>query len=161
MRGCFRGCSRRVFEVRITLSKSLTRSRQFRNEIHGDPYTEAFTRRFNLERTIPSRAAAKSGERLLCDIRIGAHIRHPSRRASRFLREWSDGCYTDLSRIVIRRVYGDLRLSTVVDSTRDLPRYLIRRLDFQLSSKNRRGSAIYKIVSRNSGKLVCGYCKYR
>lgn len=88
MRGCFRGCSRRVFEVRITLSKSLTRSRQFRNEIHGDPYSEAFTRRFNLERTIPLRAAAKSGEQLLYDIRtIEAHIRHPHRRASKFLRE--------------------------------------------------------------------------
>lgn len=117
MRGCFRGCSRRVFEVRITLSKSLTRSRQFPNEIHGDPYTEAFTWWFNLERTIPSRAAAKSGEQLLYDIRtIEAHIRHPLRRALKFLREWSDDYYIVLSCIVIRRVYGDLRLSSVVGS---------------------------------------------
>lgn len=96
MQGCFRGCSRRVFEVRITLSKSLTCSRQFRNEIHGDPYTEAFTRRFNLERTIPSRATAKSVERLLYDIRtIGAYI-------SAIL---SLSCFTVSTRVIRRLLY--------------------------------------------------------
>lgn len=121
MRGCFRGCSRRVFEVRITLSKSLTRSRQFRNEIHGDPYTEAFTRRFNLER-----GRSLRGPRLSPKSDYYA-IYGLSGRISATLfvllhgfYESDPTLYTDLSRIVIRCVYRDLRLSIVVGSIRKL-----------------------------------------
>lgn len=80
MRGCFRSLDE-FSRSGLPYLRSLTRSRQFRNEIHGDPYTEAFTRRFNPERTVLPRAAAKSEGRLLCDIRtIGARIRHPPSR---------------------------------------------------------------------------------
>lgn len=46
VRGCFRGPGE-FSRSGLPYLRSLTRSRQFRNEIHGDPYSEAFTRRFS------------------------------------------------------------------------------------------------------------------
>ena len=48
LRGCFRSLGE-FSRSGLPYLRSLTRSRQFRNEIHGDPYTEAFTRRFSGE----------------------------------------------------------------------------------------------------------------
>lgn len=115
-RGCFRDLNE-FSRSGLPYLRGLTRSRQFRNEIHGG---SIYRRRLrgDLPRGGRSfrgpRLSPKSGYYAIYGLSGWASATLQQRRASRFLREWSGGCYTDLSRIVIRRVYGDHRLLTVL-----------------------------------------------